>query len=208
MLQGALLVLCLCLCLALAPDAHAEASWLGAHGRVPTTPESWLWTGTRSVGVGLSLPEASSGAPKRGAPPVSRSLDVEASWAHADRFLELRGGRRFGLRRGDLAATAAQLGVSTIIVPDRAPDVGAGPHASLSLALGSRPVSLDLALSTGLEVFARGALRLPQRLSLSVSGRLGAWALVAAARAGADVRPGRYFVGRGELALALGCQAL
>ncbi len=177
-----------------ASAASAEGGWLTARGRLQPELRLEAWGGSRSVGVGLVLPDT------RGA---MAGLGVEVAYAFRDRTVELRGSRVWQFSPNRLGTGSATLGGAVHAVPEGF-DVGLGPHAGLNLAIGGDVFTVDLGLQTGVEVFFRELLpRLPERASISLNLRLGDWALGLHVRGGVDILPGRSFVGRGELAASL-----
>lgn len=178
--------------------SSAEAGWLSARGRLVPETRVEAFVGTRSFGVGVLRTD--TGNPRAG-------LAFEGVVGFTDRDAELRGARVWQVTQTGFATTSVSLGGAAFIVPDRAAfDLGIGPHASLALSLGGPVFSVDLSLQTGLEVFLRqqGAPRLPQRAGLGLHLRVSEFTIAAMARIGADVFPGRNFVGRGEVMLSVG----
>lgn len=180
-----------------AHEANAEAGWLTARGRLLPETVVEAFVGTRSFGAGFVRTDTSN--PRAG-------LSFEGVVGFTDRDAELRGARVWQLGDARFATASVSLGGAAFIVPDRAFDLGLGPQAQLALTLGGRVFSVDLALQTGLELFVRqqGAPRLPQRAVLGLHLRLAEFTVAVMARAGADVFPGRSFVGRGEVMVSVG----
>ncbi len=175
--------------------ANAEAGWLTSRGRLLPQTRLEAWGGPRSVGVGVLRPDA---------PGATAGLGVEVAWILPDRVATLRVGRAWQLTRVGLASVSTTLGAAGWVVPEAALDLGLGPHAGLALSLGGDVFSVDLGLQTGVELFVRQVgPRLPQRAQLGLTLRLGDWAVSTMARLGADLLPGRGFVGRGELVVSL-----
>lgn len=182
--------------LTLATAAHAEAAWLTARGRLQPETRLEAWGGPRTVGVGLVRPDEAG---------ASAGWGVETSYAFPDRTLELRGTRVWQFSKTRFATGSATVGASGFMVTAGGLDLGLGPHAGLTLSLGGRTFSVDLGLQTGFEVFVnQDAPRLPQRALIGFNFLFGRVALSLMARAGADVLPGHFFVGRGELVVSLG----
>jgi hypothetical protein len=180
----------------LSSSAWAEAGWLSSRGRLlePTRLEAFV--GTRSFGAGFVRTDASN--PRAG-------LTFEGVVSFADRAAELRGARLFQLTRTSFATALVSVGGAAFVVPDRAFDLGLGPQAALGLSLGGERFTVELSLQTGVEVFLRQeAPRLPQRAVLGLTLRLWEFTLSAFARVGADLIPGRNFIGRGELMVSVG----
>lgn len=178
--------------------AHAEAGWLSARGRLLPETRVEAFVGTRSFGAGFLRTD--TGNSRAG-------LTFEGVVGFTDRDAELRGARVWQVTQTGFATTSVSLGGAAFIVPDRAAfDLGIGPQATLALSLGGPTFSVDLSLQTGLEVFLRqqGAPRLPQRAGLGLHLRISEFTIAAMARIGADVLPGRNFVGRGEVMLSVG----
>lgn len=180
-----------------AGTAHAEAGWLTARGRLLPETVVEAFVGTRSFGAGFVRTDTNN--PRAG-------LSFEGVVGFTDRDAELRGARVWQLGAARFATASVSLGGAAFIVPDRAFDLGLGPQAQLALSLGGRVFSVDLALQTGLELFLRqqGAPRLPQRAVLGLHLRISEFTVAVMARAGADVFPGRAFVGRGEVMVSVG----
>lgn len=180
-----------------APVARAEAGWLTSRGRLLPETVVEAFVGTRSFGAGFVRTD--TGNPRAG-------LSFEGVVGFTDRDAELRGARVWQLGEARFATASVSLGGAAFIVPDRAFDLGLGPQAQLALTLGGRVFSVDLALQTGLELFLRqqGAPRLPQRAVLGLHLRISEFTVAVMARAGADVVPGRAFVGRGEVMASVG----
>lgn len=181
-----------------AATSSAEAGWLSARGRLLPETRLEAFVGTRSFGAGVLRTD--TGNPRAG-------LTFEGVVGFTDRDAELRGARVWQVTQTGFATTSVSLGGAAFIVPDRAAfDLGIGPHASLALSLGGPVFSVDLSLQTGLEVFLRqqGAPRLPQRAGLGLHLRVSEFTIAAMARIGADLFPGRNFVGRGEVMLSVG----
>jgi hypothetical protein len=180
----------------LASSAWAESGWLSSRGRLASPTRLEAFVGTRSFGAGLVRADAAG---------ARAGVSFEGVVSFADRVAELRGARVFQLTETRLATAVLALGGAAFVVPDRAFDLGLGPHASVALSLGSDRFSVDLALQTGVEVFLRQeAPRLPQRALVGVSLTLGDFSLSAFARLGADLVPGLNFVGRGEVMVSVG----
>lgn len=176
--------------------ALAEASWLSTRGRLEPELQLAAFVGTRSFGAGLVRADAVN--PRTG-------LAVEGVVGFVDRTVEVRAERLWQLTERRLATAALAVGGAAFLVPDRlAPDFGTGPHAQLSLSLGGRVFAVELSLQTGVEVFARGGLRFPQRAGLGLHLRLGDFVLAAMSRLGADLFIERSFLARGEVALSVG----
>jgi len=180
-----------------ARDARAEAGWLTSRGRLLPETVVEAFVGTRSFGAGFVRTD--TGNPRAG-------LSFEGVVGFTDRDAELRGARVWQLGDARFATASVSLGGAAFIVPDRAFDLGLGPQAQLALTLGGRVFSVDLALQTGVEFFLRqqGAPRLPQRAALGLHLRLAEFTVAVMARAGADLLPGRNFVGRGEVMVSVG----
>jgi hypothetical protein len=178
-----------------AGTAHAEAAWLTSRGRLLPETRLEAWGGPRSAGVGFVRPDDGARA----------GWGVETSYAFPDRTLELRGTRLWQFSKTRFATGSATVGLSSFIVPVGDFDLGIGPHAGLNLALGGGVFTVDLGLQTGLEVFVRQeAPRFPQRALIGFNFQLGQVAVALMARAGMDLIPGQYFVGRGEFIVSLG----
>ncbi|MEW6435323.1 MAG: hypothetical protein AB1730_27835 [Myxococcota bacterium] len=176
--------------------ARAEAAWLTARGRLQPETRVEAWGGPRTVGIGLVRPDD---AQARG------GWGVETSYAFLDRTLELRGTRVAQLSKTRFATGSATVGASGFMVTAGGLDLGLGPHAGLTLSLGGRTCSVDLGLQTGFEFFVnQDAPRLPQRALIGFNFLFGRVAVSLLARAGADVIPGHFFVGRGEFVVSLG----
>lgn len=182
--------------LTLAGVAHAEGAWLTARGRLQPETRVEVWGGPRTLGLGFVRPDEANAAAGWGA---------EASYAFLDRTLELRGTRVWQFSKTRFATGSATVGASGFMVTAGGLDLGLGPHAGLTLSLGGRTFSVDLGLQTGVELFVNEAApRLPQRALIGLNFLFGRVALSLMARAGADVIPGHFFVGRGDFVLALG----
>jgi hypothetical protein len=178
-----------------ASSGWADAGWLTARGRLAPETRLEVWGGTRSVGVGLVLPDA---------PQSMAGVGAELSVNFLDRTAELRGARVWQFSKNRFGTGSVTLGAAAHVVPENF-DFGIGPHAGLNLALGGDVFTVDLGLQTGAEVFFRDLqARLPERLLISLNLRLGNWAIGLHLRGGVDVLPGRGFVGRGEAAISLG----
>ncbi|MEW5741009.1 MAG: hypothetical protein AB1938_18960 [Myxococcota bacterium] len=176
--------------------ARAEAAWLTARGRLLPQTRLEAWGGVRSVGVGLVRPDHSG---------ARAGWAVETLYAFPDRTLELRGSRQWQFSKTRTATGSATLGVSSFIVPVNAFDLGIGPHAGLNLGIGGGVFTVDFGLQTGVEVFLRqDAPRFPQRALIGFNFQVGQVSVSAMARAGFDLIPGHYFVGRGEFMLSVG----
>ncbi|MBM4783975.1 MAG: hypothetical protein GQE15_40405 [Archangiaceae bacterium] len=187
-----------CLLLLGAMTAHAEGGWLSARGRLLPETRMEAFVGTRSFGAGFLRTDAGS---------ARAGLTFEGVVGFTDRDAELRGARVWQVTQTGFATTSVSLGGAAFIVPDRAAfDLGIGPSATLALSLGGPVFSVDLSLQTGLEVFLRqqGAPRLPQRAGLGLHLRVSEFTVAVMARIGADLFPGRNFVGRGEVMLSVG----
>ncbi len=179
-----------------ATSASAEAGWLSSRGRLVAPTRLEAFVGTRSFGAGFVRTD--TGNERAG-------LTFEGVVSFADRAAELRGARLFQLTETRFATATLSLGGAAFVVPDRAFDLGVGPQASLAVSLGGERFTVDLALQTGAEVFLRQeAPRLPQRAVLGLTLRLWEFTLSAFARIGADLVPGRNFIGRGELMVSVG----
>ncbi|MDP1922321.1 MAG: hypothetical protein Q8L14_39140 [Myxococcales bacterium] len=180
-----------------AGNAHAEAGWLTARGRLVPETVVEAFVGTRSFGAGFVRTD--TGNPRAG-------LSFEGVVGFTDRDAELRGARVWQLGDARFATASVSVGGAAFLVPDRAFDLGLGPQAQLALSLGGRVFSVDLALQTGLELFLRqqGPPRLPQRAVFGLHLRISEFTVAVMARAGADVFPGRAFVGRGEVMVSVG----
>jgi hypothetical protein len=191
LVQGALLVL-----VAWAGGAHAEGAWLTARGRLQPELRVEGWGGPRTAGLGFVRPDE---------PGASGAWGLEASYAFLDRAVELRGTRQWQLSKTRFATASATVGASGFMVTAGGLNLGLGPHAGLTLSLGGRAFSVDLGLQTGAELFvSQDSVRLPQRALIGVNVLIGRVAVSFMARAGADLLPGRYFVGRGEFVICLG----
>ena len=180
-----------------AQQANAEAGWLTSRGRLLPETVVEAFVGTRSFGAGFVRTDTSN---------PRAALSFEGVVGFTDRDAEVRGARVWQLGEARFATASVALGGAAFIVPDRAFDLGIGPQAQLALTLGGRVFSVDLALQTGLEVFLRqqGAPRLPQRAVLGLHLRVSEFTVAVMARAGADIFPGRNFVGRGEVMVSVG----
>jgi len=177
-----------------ASSALAEGGWLTSRGRLQPEMRFEVWGGTRSVGLGLVLPDS---------PGAKAGVGAELAYAFLDRTLEVRGARVWQFSKNALGTGSATLGGSVHVVPEQF-NVGLGPHAGLNLAIGGDVFTVDLGLQTGVEVFFVDLLpRLPERLLISLNLRLGSWSIGLHLRGGVDILPGRGFVGRGEAALSL-----
>jgi hypothetical protein len=177
-------------------SALAEGAWLTARGRLLPETRLEVFGGPRSVGVGLVRPDAEG---------ATAGLAAEVAYVFADRVSELRGSRVWQFTAPRFGTGSASLGLTGIVVPEGAFDLGIGPHAGLTLALGGDTFTVDLGLQTGLELFVRQQTpRLPQRAILGLNFHLGKVAVSVMGRIGADLLPGRPFVGRGEVILSLG----
>ncbi|MDX2012447.1 MAG: hypothetical protein SFW67_19780 [Myxococcaceae bacterium] len=178
-----------------ANSAWAEAGWLSSRGRLLTPTRVEAFVGTRSFGAGFVRTDTGN---------ARAGLTFEGVVGFADRAAELRGARLFQLTETRFATAMLSLGGAAFVVPDRAFDLGLGPQASLALSLGGERFTVDLALQTGVELFLRQeAPRLPQRAVLGLTLRLWEFTLSAFARVGADLLPGRNFIGRGELMVSV-----
>lgn len=173
----------------------AESSWLAAHGRVDSDARASVWGGTRSVGLGVAVPDANG---------ARAALTGEAQYAFFDRVVELRGARLWQLTAPRLVTLSAAVSGAVFLVPEGQVDIGAGPHASLTASIGGPRFSVDLSVQSGVELFARGPTRLPERLSLGVSFTVGPLAFTVAGRAGLDLVPAGAFVFRGEAVACIG----
>ena len=180
-----------------AGTARAEAGWLTSRGRLLPETVVEAFVGTRSFGAGFVRTDTGN---------ARAGLSFEGVVGFTDRDAELRGARVWQLGAARFATASVSVGGAAFIVPDRAFDLGLGPQAQLALTLGGKVFSVDLALQTGLELFLRqqGAPRLPQRAVLGLHLRLSEFTVAVMARAGADVFPGRSFVGRGEVMVSVG----
>lgn len=180
-----------------AGTARAEAGWLTSRGRLLPETVVEAFVGTRSFGAGFVRTDTGN---------ARAGLSFEGVVGFTDRDAELRGARVWQLGAARFATASVSVGGAAFIVPDRAFDLGLGPQAQLALTLGGKVFSVDLALQTGVELFLRqqGAPRLPQRAVLGLHLRLSEFTLAVMARAGADVFPGRSFVGRGEVMVSVG----
>lgn len=169
--------------------AHAEPAWRVARAPTPEGTVVEAFAGVRSVGAGVGVARGGGEA-----------LALEAAWLFSDRVLELRGARSFGLlgTPGGSAALSANAGVTGLLVPQDALDLGVGTHAGLTLTLGARAVSVQLGATTGVELFARGSARFVERFSAGLSLKLGRFRGGLAARAGVDLAPGRNFTVRAD----------
>ena len=178
-------------------EARAEAGWLTSRGRLLPETVIEAFVGTRSFGAGFVRTDTSN--PRAG-------LSFEGVVGFTDRDAEVRGARVWQLGDARFATASVSLGGAAFVVPDRAFDLGIGPQAQLALTLGGRVFSVDLALQTGLEVFLRqqGTPRLPQRAAVGLHLRVSEFTVAVMARAGADIMPGRNFVGRGEVMVSVG----
>lgn len=177
--------------------AMAEAGWLTARGRLLPETRVEAFAGTRSFGVGVVRTDDTN---------ARAGVSFEAVVGFLDRDLELRGARVWQVSSTGFATASVAVGGAAFLIPDRAgADGGLGPHGTLSLSLGGRVFSVDLSLQTGAELFFRAPLtvRLPQRASLGLHLRLAEFAISVAARTGADLMPGRNFVGRGEVMIGV-----
>lgn len=177
--------------------AWAEAGWLTARGRLLDETRLEAFVGTRSFGAGFVRSDTSN--PRAG-------FSVEGVVGFTDRTAELRAARVWQLSQTRFGTASASVGGAAFLVPDRAFDAGLGPQAQLALSLGGRVFSVDLALQTGVELFFRqqGGARFPQRALIGLNLRLGEFTVSAMARLGADLFPGRAFVGRGEAMVSVG----
>jgi hypothetical protein len=178
-------------------EARAEAGWLTSRGRLLPETVIEAFVGTRSFGAGFVRTDTSN--PRAG-------LSFEGVVGFTDRDAEVRGARVWQLGDARFATASVSLGGAAFVVPDRAFDLGIGPQAQLALTLGGRVFSVDLALQTGLEVFLRqqGAPRLPQRAAVGLHLRVSEFTVAVMARAGADIMPGRNFVGGGVVMVSVG----
>lgn len=178
-------------------SAFAEAGWLSSRGRLVPETRIEAFVGSRSFGAGFVRTD--TGNPRAG-------LSFEGVVSFADRAAELRGARVFQLTETRLATASLALGGAAFVVPDRRVDLGLGPQASLSLSIGGERFSVDLSLQTGVEVFLRQETgpRFPQRGVLGFTLRLWEFTVAAFARVGADLVPGRNFIGRGEVMVSVG----
>ncbi|MBL8919187.1 MAG: hypothetical protein JNJ54_10030 [Myxococcaceae bacterium] len=177
--------------------ARAEAGWLTARGRLLPETRIEAFAGTRSFGVGVVRTDDAN---------ARAGVSFEAVVGFLDRDLEVRGARVWQLGSAGFATASIAVGGAAFLVPDRTgPDGGLGPHGALSLSLGGRLFSVDLSLQTGAELFLRAPalLRLPQRAALGLHVRVGEFTIALMARTGADVIPGRSFVGRGEVMIGV-----
>jgi hypothetical protein len=183
--------------LCVAHEARAETGWLTSRGRLLPETVVEAFVGTRSFGAGFVRTDTNN--PRAG-------LSFEGVVGFTDRDAELRGARVWQLGEARFATASVSVGGAAFIIPDRAFDLGLGPQAQLALSLGGRVFSVDLALQTGLELFLRqqGAPRLPQRAVLGLHLRVSEFTLAVMARVGADLFPGRNFVGRGEVMVSVG----
>jgi hypothetical protein len=174
----------------------AEGAWLTARGRLLPETRLEAFGGPRSLGVGLVHPDA-DGAPA--------GVAVEVAYVLPDRVAELRGNRVWQFTAPRFGTASASLGLTGIVVPEGAFDLGIGPQAGLTLALGGDTFTVDLGLQSGLELFVRQVTpRLPQRALVGLNFHLGKVSASVMARMGVDLLPGRPFVGRGEVILSLG----
>jgi hypothetical protein len=182
----------LLLVLVAAAEVRAEGGWLAASTRFESETRYALFGGPGSIGAGAQWRVADS-----------RAWSGEAAWSLASRFVELRAAHSWRLWQGDWVSVRADGGASLAVVPGPW-DAGLGPHAGLMLDIGKAVLSGQLGVQSGLELFARKlGPRLPQRLVLGLGGRAGnvGWWLLG--RVGADLEPGRAFVGRAEAVLVL-----
>ena len=179
----------------LSGSTFAEGSWLAARGRLLNETRVEAWVGTRSFGLGMVKPDA---------PGAAAGMVGEATWAVFDRVLELRGARQWQLTKARAVTLSTSLGATVFLVPEGQTDVGVGPHGTFTASFGGEVFSFDLSLQTGVEIFARGPNRLPQRVVAGFNLRLGDFTVALMGRAGADVMPGHNFVVRGEAMLAVG----
>lgn len=176
--------------------ALAESSWLTARGRLEPETRVQAFLGTNTVGVGLARADEAN---------RRAGFAVELLVGHRDRDLEFRGGRVWQLTETRFATASFVVGGAFFLVPDRlALDAGIGPNSQLNLSLGGERFTVDLSLQTGVEVFARGGLRLPQRAGLGLNLRLGEFVFAVMSRIGIDLVPERSFVGRGEVMASIG----
>ncbi|MCA2980970.1 MAG: hypothetical protein INH37_22085, partial [Myxococcaceae bacterium] len=128
------------LCLGLlASEAGAESGWLSSRGRLASPTRLEAFVGTRSFGAGFVRADAAG---------ARAGLSFEGVVSFTDRAAELRGARVFQLTETRLATAVLALGGAAFMVPDRAFDLGVGPHAALALSLGSDRFSVDFALQT------------------------------------------------------------
>jgi hypothetical protein len=176
---------------------RAEAGWLTSRGRLLPETRLEAFVGTRSFGFGFVRPDSAN--PRAG-------LSFEGVVGYSDRDAELRGARTWQFPPTQGATASVSVGGAAFIVPDRAVDGGLGPHATLALSLGGKTFTVDLSLQSGAELFFRqpGLARFPQRAGLGLHLRLSEFTVALMARAGADLIPGRAFVGRGEVVLSVG----
>jgi hypothetical protein len=180
----------------LASSAWGEAGWLSSRGRLIEATRVEAFVGTRSFGAGFVRADTSN---------ARAGLTFEGVVSFADRAAELRGARVYQLTQTRFATALVSVGGAAFVVPDRAFDLGLGPHVALGLSLGGERFTVDLSLQTGVEVFLRQeAPRLPQRAVLGLTLKLWEFTLSAFARVGADLVPGRNFIGRGELMVSVG----
>ena len=180
----------------LATAAHADASWLGAHGRLFPTARLEVYGGPRAVGAGVVQPDH---------PEARSGVSAEASWSLGNRVLELRGARSWQLTSARFATPSVLLGFAGYVVPEGGFDLGVGPHLGATLNLGGDTFNVDLGLQTGVEVFVRApGARLPQRALLVFNLHVGDFTVALMGRVGADLRPGHLFVVQADASLALG----
>ena len=179
-----------------APAASADASWLGAHGRLFPSVRLEVYGGPRAVGAGVVQPDH---------PEARSGVSAEASWSLANRVLELRGARTWQLTQTRFATPSVLLGFAGYVVPEGGFDLGVGPHLGATLNLGGDTFNVDLGLQTGIEVFVRApGARLPQRALLVFNLHVGDFTVALMARSGVDLRPGHQLVVQADLALGLG----
>jgi hypothetical protein len=178
--------------------AWAEPSWLTSRGRLPTSTRSEVFLGTRSVGLGIVKVDGDPEGDN------DRGTGGELLYSFWDRTVEGRGSRVFVLGGFRFAKASLALGGTLILVPEGL-DLGLGPNAALNFALGGNTFHVDFALQSGAELFVRQLeTRVPIRGLVSFNLQVQSFSLSLMARIGADIQPGRFFAGRGEVLLSVG----
>jgi hypothetical protein len=173
----------------------ADPAWLTTHGALAPRLEVDAFFGTRSVGMGLIRPDADAG---------TAGLTGELVYAVPDKLLEVRGARVWQLKTTGIAALSVSAGGTLYLVPDQL-DLGLGPAGTLALALRKGPLTVDVALQSGVEFFTRlDAPRFPERVVLGATVALGDVRLSLQGRTGADLIPGHALVFRLEGLVSLG----
>ncbi len=176
--------------------AAAEAPLVTSRSLQPAGRVFSVWGSSRGVGIGAVLPWGDD---------PSRHLGVEAQWNSFERSGEIRAAWTFGLKTEGLLTMTAFAGPTLTLVPVGAFDFGLSPQAGFFAGLGGEHWRVDLGLETGMDVFLlTGVPRFPERAVLALQTVFEKFTVGALFRAGVDLEPGRYTVGRVELALSIG----